>query len=326
MNSFNLKKWPVIGHQKIVNILNNIIVKQKLPHALLFSGVSGIGKTFVAQNLIKSVQCLGESRPCGECNSCKSIEQGLHPDINVYDSKESLKIKDIRKLKHILSLGASMSLYKICLLTNIEKLTIEAANALLKILEEPSGKAIIILTTENYQKLLPTIVSRCVLFNFLNPTSNEIEKYFSTYYSKSIEKDLLERIYPNAGNRPGVIFKYLENRKKLEEIDNIKKSFEGILSDVSGIDGRLNQATKIAKKEKFEIKIFLESWKMYFRNMMFYKLGLYQKEESMLSEKILKKYSLKKISENIIKINEGISLLSRNINKKLLIENLIISL
>ncbi|NQU99474.1 MAG: hypothetical protein HQ538_01940, partial [Parcubacteria group bacterium] len=143
MSNFNLKKWPVIGHQKTISTLRNIILNQRLPHALLFSGVSNVGKTFVARKFIESIQCLDDSRPCGTCNSCKSIKQKIHPDVVIYDEEESLKIKDIRRLKHTLSLGASISPYKICLISNIERLTIEAANALLKVLEEPSGKTII---------------------------------------------------------------------------------------------------------------------------------------------------------------------------------------
>ncbi len=325
MDNFDLKKWSIIGHQKVISTLRNIILNQRIPHAFLFSGASGIGKTLVAQNFINSIQCLSKACPCGVCNSCKSIKNNTHPDIIYYDEGESLKIKDIRKLKHSLSLGSSVSPYKICLLGRIERLTIEATNALLKVLEEPSGKTIIILTTENHEKLLPTIVSRCVLFNFLPPAYQEIRNYFSTYKTKKIESDLLERIILNSGNRPGIIFKYLGNKDKLEEIKNIEESFEKMLSNDNSYK-KFDQATNLAKKEKFELKEIFEVWKSYFRNIMFCKLELMQAKKNIFPEATLKRYSLQKISKNISEINKASILLSKNINKKLLIENLVTNL
>ena len=326
MNNFDIKEWPIIGHKKIINVLKNAILNKRLPHALLFSGVSNVGKTFVAHNFIKSIQCLNNSRPCGVCNSCKMIEGGIHPDITVYDKKTSLKIKSIRKLKHSLSLGTSISSYKVCLLNNVEKLTIEATNALLKILEEPSGKTVFILTTSNHEKLLPTIVSRCTLLNFSNPSASEINNYFSTEYKDDVKNELLKKIIFNSGNRPGIIFYYLKNKEKFEEINNLENNLEKILSNSDDYYQKLNQAAELVKKEKLELKKIFEVWKLYFRNMLFYKLNFLKKKEKTFSETILEKYSLKNISENICKINKAILLLSKNVNKKLLVENLIISL
>lgn len=323
MNNTNLKKWPIAGHKKVLGILKNIIINQKLPHALLFSGPSNIGKTFVAKNFIKTVLCSADLRPCDKCASCKNFENNAQSDVMILEDSNSLKIKNIRRLKHDLSLGRAGSKYKICLLCNAERLTTEAANALLKILEEPTDKTLLILTTENHEHVLPTIVSRCVLVNFLEPSSDEIEKYFSTYY-KNESIDLIKKLILNSAKKPGVIHDLLENKDKIKKIENIHMDFEIMLKKDSFCK-KFDYANKLAKKEKSELKEILSIWRLYLRNMMLCKLNILS-DTDFFQKDVLKKHSLLEINKNILKIDKTIFLLTKNINKKLLIDSLIINL
>lgn len=162
-------RWnDIVGHGDTVRILKNMLAASKTPHAMLFSGPAGIGKMLVARAMAAGLLCGGSlARPCGECPSCRLLAQGTHPDLVVLgDDGASLKIDQIRALQHEASLAPYHGGGRVMVIEGAQRLTTQAANSLLKILEEPPAGTVFILTTGSPHALLPTIVSRCRNFSF----------------------------------------------------------------------------------------------------------------------------------------------------------------
>jgi DNA polymerase-3 subunit delta' len=165
-----------------LRILGPLAARGAVPHALLFTGIDGIGKATTARALAMVLNCqaplaAGEGRPwpdaCGQCRSCRRIAAGLHPDvIQIQPEGTFFKISQIRGLLDVLALKPYEARYRMAILCDAQAMTAAAANALLKILEEPPARTILVLTAGGASDLLPTIVSRCqpVRFAPLDPS------------------------------------------------------------------------------------------------------------------------------------------------------------
>lgn len=324
---FGLTKWPVVGHEKIVASLKKNILKRKLSHAFLFSGSKGLGKMTVAKCFAKTLQCQADNRFCGRCDSCLKIDKNQHPDTIILQTNGSLKIEEVRLLRRKLSLTPSDSPYKICIINQIENLTKEAANALLKILEEPAENTLIILISENHEKILPTVVSRCVLLKFFPVSIRVIEKYF---FSQNLryEKNFLEKIILSSGGKPGFVFENLANPEKFKEINRMVSEFNRIFLNPKknfGDFDKLSYVSGLPLSNREKLKEVLNIWIGCFHNLLVLKSGVF---ENICSENknFLKKYSLNQIKKNILEINKTKFLLSKNANTKLLMENLVLNL
>ena len=154
--------WPVIGHDWVVNMWQSSISQGRVRHAYLLTGPSQIGKRTLALSFAQALNCMSDCRPCGECRSCKKIAHATHPDVKVLEaSGGSIKIDQIRELQNEVARSAFEAPWKVYILRNMEQATLEAANCLLKTLEEPPQRVVLILTAARPNMLLPTIISRC---------------------------------------------------------------------------------------------------------------------------------------------------------------------
>jgi len=156
--------------------LEKIFKSDKFPHAFLFSGPRGIGKTSSARIVAKAVNCLNRKgfEPCNQCESCLSITQGTSMDVYEIDAASNRGIDDIKELREKIKLAPTSSKYKVYIIDEVHMLTTEAFNALLKTLEEPPKHAIFILCTTDPEKLPKTIISRCTRINFKRASNREI--------------------------------------------------------------------------------------------------------------------------------------------------------
>ncbi|CUH95444.1 hypothetical protein P22_1515 [Propionispora sp. 2/2-37] len=157
----------VIGHTDTIQNLKAMLGAGRMPHALLFAGPEGIGKTLVANILSAALLCSDSIRPCGSCLSCRQMIQGVHPDFTlVQPDGASIRIEQIRALQHQVSLVPYLAGRRVIIIENSEKMTAQAANSLLKILEEPPEHAVFILIAAGKQMLLDTVLSRCLVVPF----------------------------------------------------------------------------------------------------------------------------------------------------------------
>src|SRR3989339_288059 len=176
----------LIGHNKQEEMFLRAIEKNHIHSSYIFSGQSGIGKRLFALRLAKMLNCVGKisKRPCEECPACKKIESGNHPDvvtISVLEEKSWISIDQIKDMIKSLQINTIMNGYNIRIIDSAHLIKEDAANSLLKILEEPPKNTVIILITPVPHSLPRTILSRCatVFFNVLS--DGEIKKELSKY-------------------------------------------------------------------------------------------------------------------------------------------------
>lgn len=160
----------VVGHERIIEVLQRSLRTGKTAHSYLFEGIPGCGRRKSALALIQGMFCKDmDDDACGVCPSCRKVAGGSHADIHIISplpDKRDISIDQLREMQRTLSLRPYEAPRKVCLIEPAERMSVNAANSLLKTLEEPPGDALIILLTENAGMLLPTIRSRCQLVRF----------------------------------------------------------------------------------------------------------------------------------------------------------------
>ena len=156
----------VLGQEHIVKILKNQIKTDTISHAYLFCGTRGTGKTTVARLLAKGVNCESEERPCGVCESCGTIKDGISIDVIEIDAASNNGVENIRELRESVKYPPATGKKKVYIIDEVHMLSTGAFNALLKTLEEPPEYVIFILATTEPQKLPATILSRCMRLDF----------------------------------------------------------------------------------------------------------------------------------------------------------------
>jgi len=159
----------VVGQQHITNTLKNAIKNNQLAQAFLFCGPRGVGKTTCARILAKTINCTNlqpNGEACGECASCKAFENGNSFNVHELDAASNNSVDDIRSLIEQVRIPPQAARYKVYIIDEVHMLSQAAFNAFLKTLEEPPHYAIFILATTEKHKILPTILSRCQIFDF----------------------------------------------------------------------------------------------------------------------------------------------------------------
>ncbi len=158
----------VAGQEHITSVLAKEVAEHTFGHAYIFTGSRGIGKTTCAKILAKAVNCPNEhdGEPCGECEICRGIDDGSLLDVTEMDAASNRNIDDIRDLRAEANFTPAAAKYRVYIIDEAHMLTKEAANALLKIMEEPPEHVIFILATTEVHKLPATILSRCMRFDF----------------------------------------------------------------------------------------------------------------------------------------------------------------
>jgi DNA polymerase-3 subunit gamma/tau len=159
----------VVGQEHITTTLKNAIKNHQLAHAFLFCGPRGVGKTTCARILAKTINCeniSADGEACNECHSCKSFNEGISMNIHELDAASNNSVDDIRSLVEQVRFAPQAGKYKVYIIDEVHMLSSAAFNAFLKTLEEPPPYAIFILATTEKHKILPTILSRCQIFDF----------------------------------------------------------------------------------------------------------------------------------------------------------------
>jgi DNA polymerase-3 subunit delta' len=159
-----MMSWQIVGHDWAVSLLRQSLAANRIAHAYLFAGPPQVGKTRLARALAQALNCVQPDGPCGQCLSCTRIGQDAHPDVRVIEGQGavgSIKIEQIRDLQREAILAPYEGKYRVLILRRADRATLEAANCLLKTLEEPPAHVVLILTAIHADALPQTVVSRC---------------------------------------------------------------------------------------------------------------------------------------------------------------------
>jgi DNA polymerase-3 subunit gamma/tau len=170
----------VIGQKSLTTTLKNAILNHKLAHAYLFCGPRGVGKTTCARIFAKSINCFNptsEGEACNQCESCQSFNENRSYNIHELDAASNNGVDDIRLLTEQVRIPPQIGKYKVYIIDEVHMLSTAAFNAFLKTLEEPPRYAVFILATTEKHKLLPTILSRCQIYDFNRIHINDIVEY-----------------------------------------------------------------------------------------------------------------------------------------------------
>jgi DNA polymerase-3 subunit gamma/tau len=177
----------VVGQGHITTTLKNAIRHQQLAHAFLFCGPRGVGKTTCARILAKTINCekpSADGEACNQCPSCVAFNEGTSMNIHELDAASNNSVDDIRSLVEQVRFAPQAGKYKVYIIDEVHMLSSSAFNAFLKTLEEPPSYAIFILATTEKHKILPTILSRCQIFDFKRITSNDTVEHLQDICNK----------------------------------------------------------------------------------------------------------------------------------------------
>jgi DNA polymerase-3 subunit gamma/tau len=166
----------VVGQRSVTKTLKNAVQNNRLAHAYLFCGPRGVGKTSIARIFAKTINCLSPSddfEACGKCESCMAFNENRSYNIHELDAASKNKVEDIHSLIEQVRIAPQIGKYSVYIIDEVHMLSSSAFNAFLKTLEEPPAHAIFVLATTEKHKILPTIISRCQVFDFNRITVEE---------------------------------------------------------------------------------------------------------------------------------------------------------
>ena len=312
------------GYEKQWQFLKKSVERAKLSHAYLFSGKSQLGKREIAKEFSRLINCQSENfkdRPCDKCQSCQEMQKNCHPDFLWLDTKKEApgtesEIDSIRNLSHWLHLKAGLGEYKVAIINQFQNFSLPAQSALLKTLEEPKGKTVLILICDYPEFLSPTIVSRVQEIRFQSLPNKKIVELLII---KGAKEPLAKKISYLSLGKPLKALELLDGqRMRLEEEKII--DFKRLLKE--NLAFSFKEIEKIVE-EKEDIFQRIEIWLNFLRIIFLKKIGVV-KEEIVDQEESISLVNLKNLLSSLEKANY--LLLKTNANKRLILENSILEL
>lgn len=320
----------IVGHEEVIQHLQNAIRLGKVSHAYILSGEKGSGKKLLANTFAMALQCEKKGvDPCQECRSCKKAMSRNHPDIIyiTHEKPNSIGIEDIRtQLIEDVMIKPYCSSYKIYIIDEAEKLTLQAQNALLKTIEEPPAYAVILLLTSNMETFLPTITSRCVKLN-LRPVQESMVKDY-----------LMEKMHlPDYQAQMDAAFSQgnIGKARQMAESDEFNLMTEQALRILKKSNElelyEMVEMIKELSEEKQNIDEYLDLFAMWFRDVLFFKAtkevdGLMFKDQLNHIKERARKSSYEGIEKIIDAIGTAKERLHANVNFDLVMELLFLTI
>ncbi|WP_147535856.1 DNA polymerase III subunit delta' [Bacillus marasmi] len=314
----------------VLKMLRNSLIRNRVAHAYLFEGLRGTGKKEVGLLLAKSLFCLEPQDgyfPCDKCVNCRRIDNGNHPDFHIIEPDGlSIKKQQILALQEEFSKTGVESKQKIYMIVHADKITVNAANSLLKFLEEPHQQTYAILITEQIQRILPTILSRCQILTFtpLSP-KHLIEKLVSEGVEPSVAP-LLAQLTNNIDEAMELSKNdwFAQAQKIVVKLYEVlkKNSLEALVS--------LQDQWFEHFKEKEQLDRGLDLLLLIYKDLLYIQLGNDQQVVFQSEMDRLRQYSLqttgRSLAEQMSAILEAKRKLQANMNQQLLMEQLVLKL
>jgi DNA polymerase-3 subunit delta' len=331
--------WRTIGHDKAVTTLKRALGEGRSAHAYLVAGPEHTGKMTLALDLARAVNCSDVEKPCGACDQCRRVEEGLHADVRVVGVESgqaeggrrrvAIGIDQVRDVQRDASLKPYEGLSRVFIFDGAERLTEEAANSLLKTLEEPPDQVMLVLLASDASAVLPTILSRCHLIE-LRPVAAprvaaELEARFALDNAAAME------IARMSTGRIGWAFRAAESPELLEERSQRLAQFE--IAVEGGLEPRFAFAAGLLPvlgasrdRARSELTLWIEWW----RDVMAINHGCPELVTNLSRRASLepraKALSSAQITSAIRAIQQTLENIERNVNLRLALENLMLRL
>ena len=317
----------VIGHEWALDLLLNGLARGRVPHALLIVGPPNIGKTTTAFTFAQALNCTGSHPvPCGDCLSCRKVVSGNHPDVRILDAPgQTLKISEVRELQRELSLSPHEGRWRVAVLSDFERATVEAANALLKTLEEPPAQVALVLTAVEADALLPTIVSRCQVVPLRTlPTLVVRDALISRWGAQPTQADLLAHL---SDGRLGWAVQALEDQSLLARRDEHLDHLFSLMG--KGRVERLAYAADLSRNPTL-VREVLALWLGWWRDVLLLASGSHVSITNVDRKDTLHQQAgqvtVRQAQRMLAQLRATIKNLDQNVNTRLSLEVLLLSL
>jgi len=320
----------ILGNEMVKDHFKKAIANHKISHAYILTGEAGMGRKSIANAFAMTLLCeKGGSEPCMSCHSCKQVMSGNHPDL-IYITHEkpgSIGVDDVREqINDTIMIRPYSSYYKIYIVDEAEKMTVQAQNALLKTIEEPPSYAVIIMITTNQEAFLPTILSRCVQMK-LKPLKDFTIKSYLTQNLHIAEKDADICAAFARGNLGKAIH--------LASSDEFKELFQKVMVLVKNVGtmdiSMLLDCIREMKEQNFDIGEVLDLMQLWYRDVLMFKvtkdmnLLIFKDEYKMINE-TGEKVDYAGLEAILAAIDTARTRLNANVNMELAMELLLLTM
>ncbi|MCK5341028.1 MAG: DNA polymerase III subunit gamma/tau [Desulfobulbaceae bacterium] len=344
------RKWrpqifeDVVGQQPIVRTLKNALARNRVAHAMIFSGVRGVGKTTLARIMAKALNCETDGeRPCNQCESCQEITKGVSLDLNEIDGASNRGIQEIRELKENIRFLPAKSQFKIIIIDEVHMLTTEAFNALLKTLEEPPEHVYFMFATTELHKVPITILSRCQRYELKRVGFDELVDFLKKIAQAedvSIPRASLEKIARESEGsiRDGLslldqIFSFCGNEVKDEDVIEVLGLVDRqVYEDLTGrlLGGSLSGSLDLLDRcysSGIDLKRFAGDLLLFVRSMLISKVSSHPEQILDLSDNDLERlqaasaaYSVETLSQLFQVLLKGVEELHYSSHPRMVLE------
>lgn len=330
----------ILGQERAKRFLGRVMAREKVPHAYLFTGISGVGKTTTAMAFAMALNCReavnGEG--CGQCVSCRQMKGGNFPDfLSIRPKGQNIRIDQVRDFQRTLGFAPVSGKYRVSVIRRAESMTAEAANAFLKTLEEPPAGNILILNTTESLDLLPTIVSRCQRVAFQPLPIGGMRDWLVKH--KDLDAETANALAMFSEGSLGRALAMMENEflnKREGWLSKLRK-LPG-LSNEKAFEMALECATESKKADhdmsgawEGGLSNMLTVWETWYRDLLLVKLGdmehlIVNADFSRELRNIARKYHLRNLWESIFVLDRAQRDLRRMRNTKLVLEYAVLRL